>query len=72
MRLLEFVLNTILSSELTSLLIPRPHFMDSLRYTTAVVKDVLRLFSLASASRQEKKNMNLTDDQGNMSATDGA
>jgi hypothetical protein len=56
----------------SSLLMLRPHLINSLPYTTAVIKEVLRLFSPMRAGRQGKKSVKLADDQGNIYPTDGA
>ena len=59
-------------SAVSSLLILRPHLINSLPYTTGVIKETLRLFPPASAMRQGNQNVDLTDDQGNICPTDGA
>jgi len=59
-------------SAISTLLTSRQHLINSLPYTNAVIKETPQLFTPASASRQGKKNVNLTDDQGNTYPTDGA
>ncbi len=59
-------------SALPSMLREHPHLANSLPYTTAVLKEVLRLFPPASASRGGKPNESVTDDQGNICPTDDA
>ena len=55
-----------------SILEKQPHLINDLTYTTAVIKEVLRLFAPAGSSRQGKPNVNITDDQGNVCPTDEA
>ena len=50
----------------------QPHLVNDLPYTTAVIKEVLRLFTPAGSSRQGKPNINITDDQGNVCPTEDA
>ena len=47
-----------------------PHLANSLPYTTAVLKEALRLFVPAGTSRAGKPNQSVTDDQGNILPTD--
>ena len=44
--------------------------LNELPYTTAVIKEVLRLFPPAASSRQGKPNTNIRDDVGNVCPTD--
>ena len=57
---------------ISSILEKQPHLINNLPYTTAVIKEVLRLFDPASCSRQGNPNVNITDDQGNTCPTDEA
>ena len=67
--------DTVFGSEVREAL-PRlekqPHLTNSLPYTTAVIKEALRLFPPASCSRQGKPKASLTDDQGNLCPTEHA
>lgn len=66
----DAVLGTDLSA-LPSMLVTQPQLVNSLRYTTAVLKESLRLFpSAASSSRAGKAGVSVIDDQGNPCPTD--
>jgi cytochrome P450 len=52
-------------SAVTSVLEKNPSLANSLPYTTGVLKEAMRLFPPASASRAGKPNAYLIDDQGN-------
>jgi cytochrome P450 len=47
-----------------------PRLINNLNYTFAVIKEVLRLFPPAGASRDGESGVNLTDDVGNQLPTD--
>jgi cytochrome P450 len=49
-----------------------PYLANSLPYTTAVIKEALRLFAPAGTSRAGKQNESIVDDQGNVCPTDHA
>ena len=49
-----------------------PHLVNSLPYTLAVIKEVLRLFAPAGTTRRGKPNINVTDDSGTLCPTDEA
>jgi cytochrome P450 len=55
-----------------STLTQQPHLVNSLPYTTAVIKEAMRLFPPASASRRGKPHQSLTSDQGHICPTDYA
>ncbi|KAK3173548.1 hypothetical protein OEA41_006878 [Lepraria neglecta] len=55
-----------------SLLETRPQLTESLPYTTAIIKETLRLFTPASSSRAGKPHTDITDDAGNRCPTDDA
>lgn len=65
------VLGTELSA-VASTLKERPHLTNHLPYTTAVIKEALRLFAPGGCSREGKANVDLTDDQGNRCPTEDA
>lgn len=48
-----------------------PHLLNQLPYTTAVIKEVLRLFPPASAMRGGLSGVNITDTAGNQYPTEG-
>ncbi|KAL9598043.1 MAG: hypothetical protein Q9219_004737 [cf. Caloplaca sp. 3 TL-2023] len=54
----------------SSILQKTPNRLNNLPYTTAVIKEVLRLFPPAASSRQGKPNANITDDLGTVCPTD--
>jgi cytochrome P450 len=57
-------------SQTPHLLRTQPQLLDKLVYTTAVIKEVLRLFTPASGFRLGKQGSNLHDDQGNQYPTE--
>ncbi|KAI0008223.1 cytochrome protein [Xylariaceae sp. FL0662B] len=57
--------------ETASKLREEPHLLNQLPYTTAVIKEVLRLFPPASAMRGGDHGVYLKDEQGNMYPTEG-
>lgn len=65
------VLGTELSAVATTLK-ERPHLTNHLPYTTAVIKEALRLFSPGGCSREGKADVDLKDDQGNRCPTEDA
>lgn len=65
----DAVLGTDLAA-VPSLLETQPHLANSLPYTTAVLKEALRLFPPAGASRAGKPGVSITDDQGKECPTD--
>lgn len=67
--------NEVFGSDLVqvkSILERKPHLLNSLPYTTAVIKEALRLFTPAGSTRAGKPTINITDDQGNQCPTDDA
>ena len=57
---------------LHSLLRTQPHLVNDLPYTTAVIKESLRLFPPGGCSRAAKPGVVLIDDNGNRCPTEGA
>lgn len=51
-------------SELSSLLKSQPHLLNNLTYTTAVIKEALRLFPPGGCSRAGQSTVNLSSDSG--------
>ncbi|EDN04175.1 predicted protein [Histoplasma mississippiense (nom. inval.)] len=49
-----------------------PRVLNSLRYTLAVIKESMRFFPPAGATRAGKPGINVTDDAGNLCPTDDA
>lgn len=65
--------DTVFGTELSAaatMLEQQPSIVNSLPYTTAVIKEALRLFPPASSIRLGKPNEFLTDDQGNLCPTE--
>ena len=60
------------ASAVPSMLENRPYLINDLPYTTAVIKEVLRLFAPAGSSRQGKPGIDVTDDEGNICPTEEA
>ncbi|TGO36222.1 hypothetical protein BHYA_0132g00310 [Botrytis hyacinthi] len=56
----------------SELLKTKPHLANDLPYTTAIIKETLRLFPAASSSRQGYPGVTLYDDQGTACPTNGA
>lgn len=50
----------------------QPHLVNDLPFTTAVIKEALRLFAPGGCSRAGKPNVSLIDDQGNCCPTQDA
>lgn len=65
------VLGTELSA-VPALLKEQPHLTNHLPYTTAIIKEALRLFAPGGCSRAGKPNADLIDDQGNRCTTKDA
>jgi cytochrome P450 len=59
-------------SAVPSMLEKHPNLANSLPYTTAVLKEAMRLFPPASCSRAGKPNSSVTDDHGNVCPTEHA
>ncbi|KAL8833872.1 MAG: hypothetical protein Q9170_004049 [Blastenia crenularia] len=57
-------------SQVATLLEENPKLLNSLPYTTAVIKETLRLFPPAASSRQGKPDTNISDDLGTTCPTD--
>ena len=55
-----------------SLLETQPQLTDSLLYTTAIIKETLRLFTPAGSTRAGKPHVDIADDAGNRCPTDDA
>lgn len=49
-----------------------PRIVNSLHYTLAVIKEVMRLFAPAGTTRAGKPNVDITDDSGNLCPTEDA
>lgn len=49
-----------------------PHVVNTLHYTLAVIKEVMRLFAPAGTTRTGKPGINITDDAGNLCPTEDA
>ena len=58
------------ASNAPTLLEERPKLLNDLKYTTAVIKEVLRLFPPAGSSRQGKTGASIHDDLGAICPTD--
>lgn len=74
LRLVQQELNEILSPdsrETRQLLSDKPHLLNRLPYTTAVIKESLRLFPTVSSTRDGEKEFSVTDSQGRTFPTDG-
>jgi cytochrome P450 len=54
-----------------SLILKQPHLINQLPYTTAVLKESMRLFPGASSIRQGLEGIDVADDQGNQYPTGG-
>lgn len=59
-------------SAVSSMLKEQPHLTHNLPYTTAVIKEALRMFPPGGCSRKGKHNVNLIDDLGNSCPTEHA
>ncbi|EHL03768.1 putative sterigmatocystin biosynthesis monooxygenase stcS [Glarea lozoyensis 74030] len=59
-------------SSVASKLLANPALANGLLYTTAVIKEALRLFPPASSSRQGTTGVEITDDRGMVCPTEGA
>ena len=57
-------------SKASSLLEKNPKLLNDMPFTTAVIKEVLRLFPPAASSRQGKPGASIHDDQGTVCPTD--
>ncbi|KAH9224746.1 sterigmatocystin biosynthesis P450 monooxygenase StcS [Leptodontidium sp. 2 PMI_412] len=55
---------------LPNILLSQPHLANELPYTTAVIKETLRLFPPASSSRQGKPNVTVPSDSGSVCPMD--
>ena len=57
-------------SKVSAVLEQHPKLLNDLPYTTAVIKEVLRLFPPAASSRQGKPDVSIHDDHGTVCPTD--
>ena len=60
------------SNDVPSQIIEQQQLLNHLPYTTAVIKETLRLFPPASASREGQPGVSVTNDEGQSCPTDGA
>ena len=58
-------------SAISTLLREQPQLLNKLNYTTAVIKEILRLFPPASGFRIGRPDVHLQDDKGNTYPTEG-
>lgn len=58
-------------SGLPAMISEQPHLLNQLPYTSAVLKETMRLFPGASAIREGAPDVDLTDDDGNRYPTEG-
>jgi cytochrome P450 len=63
---------TVLISSVASQLPSNPALANGLLFTTAVIKETLRLFPPASSNRQGTPGVEITDDTGMVCPTNGA
>lgn len=58
-------------SKVSALILEKPYLLNQIPYTTAVIKESLRLFPPGSSLRQGTKNMDVVDEEGNIYPTEG-
>ena len=69
---LHSVFGSLSSSEIGTKILSQQHLLNQLPYATAVIKETLRLFPPASASREGQPGVGVTNDAGQSCPTDGA